>query len=117
MAVSGPDLSRGVSWAGLALGPFAWGSTLQANYAFADWQCAHGFSVTPWISVAGLLLAALGAGLSYRAMRAVDAGPPPPRTLDTRRFLATIGLYAALIFLVINGLQGVASLIFTGCER
>jgi hypothetical protein len=108
---------RGLSWGGLALGPFAWATTLQANYALADWQCAHGIPATPWISLAGMLVAALGAALSYRALSASDGGPPPPEAVRLRRFVALIGSLCALLFVLVNGLQLLASLIFTGCER
>jgi hypothetical protein len=102
---------RGISWAGLAAGPAAWGAALQVSYAFADWQCAHGSRPTPWMLVVALVVAIAGAGLSWPAW-AQGGG-----STGTRRFVAALSLMTALLFALVIALQLVAALVFTGCER
>jgi len=105
------SIGRGVAWAGLVAGPTAWGIAFQAGYALADLQCAHGIRPTPWLFAAAIILALLGAVLSWRAFASeLDAA-------GTRRFLAGVSALAALLFAAVIALQLVATLIFTGCEQ
>jgi hypothetical protein len=115
--VASRSLSQGISWMGLVLGPGSWGAALEANFAFADFQCAHGVYPTPWISFAAAAVALVGAAISERARRSPEGGSSPPERIDTRRFVAGLSVGTALIFALVNVMQGGAALIFTGCER
>jgi len=113
---SATGLQAGVPWAGLAAGPAAWAVSTQLNYALASWACARGAALV----VAGLallfVLAALGGGLlSWRAWRAT---PAAPREEGGRphHFLAAIGILTAVLFALVILMQGVAGLVFSGCE-
>jgi len=110
-------LTRGISWAGLVSGPLSWVISTQANYALVELQCANGMGLTHWVAFAAALIAALGACLSLPAWLSAEKPPAPPHRLQTRRFVAAIGFGAGLLFALITVMQGVAAVIFTGCER
>jgi len=104
--------------AGLISGPLAWGASMQLNYSLASWQCAAGARPTPWISLLAVPFALAGAYLSWRAFAAVTGeADGSAYRLHTRRFLAVLGIAAAVLFALIILLQAFAGFVFTGCER
>jgi hypothetical protein len=105
---------HGVSWAGLVSGPGAWALSTQLNYALVPWDCPRQLGIVPWTAALLVLFALAGGALSWQAVRRPDAAARPART---ERFIALIGLGAALLFALIVALQGSAALVFSGCER
>jgi hypothetical protein len=105
---------HGLSWAGLLSGPGAWALSTQLNYALVPWDCPRQLGIVTWTALLLVLLALSGGALSWRAFRWPDVAARPVRT---ERFIALLGLGAALLFALIVALQGSAGLVFTGCER
>ena len=105
---------HGLSWAGLLSGPGAWALSTQLNYALVPWDCPRQLGVVPWTALLLVLFALGGGALSWRALRRPDIVARPERTA---RFIALLGIWAALLFALIVALQGSAGLVFTGCER
>jgi hypothetical protein len=106
----------GISWAGLAAGPFAWAVSFQLNYSIAHWQCVAKSHPAPLFSLLALLVAAGGAVLSWRAWQVPDHGTGPPMAAHARRFLAGASAGIGALFALVILLQLVAGLVFGGCE-
>ena len=110
---------NGIDWAGLALGPAAWGLSTQANYSLAGLSCAAPFSPIPPFAFLLVLIALAGAAISGRAWYVAGAR----RSIllqDNGRpasFLALLSMLIALLFAAVILMQGAAGLILTGCER
>ncbi|KGM31157.1 hypothetical protein P409_28845 [Inquilinus limosus MP06] len=105
---------HGLSWAGLLSGPGAWALSTQLNYALVPWDCPRQLGIVPWAALVLVLASLAGGVLSWRALRRPDV---TMRAARTERFIALIGVGAALLFALIVALQGSAGLVFTGCER
>ncbi|MGT2466763.1 hypothetical protein ACVOMV_19780 [Mesorhizobium atlanticum] len=59
----------------------------------------------------------LGGALSWRAKRQGGAAFKPERTRGTERFVADLGILAALLFALVIIMQGSAALILDECLR
>ena len=108
-----------VPWAGLAVGPAAWGLNTQLNYSLAPWSCGHSFNVIAPISAVLAIAAVAGAFVSWRAWMTIpaQASIEAPESAQPHRFLAGIGLGLCALFGVVIAMQGLASLILSGCAR
>ena len=67
--------SRGIAWAGLALGPAAWALNQLGSYAAVPWICAHRINLAPILAVAFALVALAGSFISWRSYQ-VEPEPP-----------------------------------------
>ncbi|MEA2936474.1 MAG: hypothetical protein QOD74_3120 [Variibacter sp.] len=112
-------LTHGVSWAGLALGPFAWALSTQANYAWAPWACTFNVNAVPFVAAGLALLSFAGAALSWLAWRRHDGSgmPIPEQDGHPRNFLSGIGVGCGVLFGLVVVLQGMAALIIDPCLR
>jgi hypothetical protein len=110
-------LHVGTSWGGLFAGPLAWAVSTQLNYVLAPWGCAHDLRIVPAVAVVLAVLALAGGALSWRAYTCGGASFKAERDVRTERFVAMLGIMAALLFALVILMQGAAALILNGCER
>ena len=100
-----------LAWSGLVSGPAASAISTQTNYALVLWQCSeHAHSIS-WIAFALVLTALAGGFLSLHTWRNAESDE------GGLRLAAAIGTLAGFLFAAVIVLQGMAALIFTGCER
>jgi hypothetical protein len=105
-------------WAGVALGPLAWGINLQGVYTFAHFSCEKTRLSGAILSAVLIVVALLGTAISARAVRRgagaewADAQGGGPRT-----FLAWVGVGTGVLFALVIANQLAASLIISPCLR
>jgi hypothetical protein len=109
-------LRLGTSWGGLLSGPLAWALSTQLNYALVPWQCNRQVPVVFPLALLLAVFSLLGGALSWRAKRQGSAFKPE-RTRATERFVADLGILAALLFALVIVMQGSAALILDECLR
>ena len=105
--------------AGLFIGAYAWGMSTVLGPAYADQNCAMRMMISGGLAIAGLVLVIVGALLSWRSSRllqAISVSPAMPAR-DARIFLARISIMAAGIFALALLYQLAAAIVFNGCER
>jgi hypothetical protein len=110
-------LRLGTSWGGLLSGPLAWAISTQLNYALVHWQCNRQVQLVLPVALLLAVFSLLGGALSWRAKRQGGAAFKPERTRDTERFVADLGMLAALLFALVIIMQGSAALILDECLR
>ena len=112
-------LERGLPSAGLYAGPAAWFVSTQGNYALVPWVCANKAPVIPVLAAALVALSLFGGFLSWRAYASASPVPQPDATGSGRphRFVAAVGVMMAVLFALVIVVQGVAGVVFNGCER
>jgi hypothetical protein len=112
-------LDKGLPSAGLYAGPAAWFISTQANYSLVPWMCAHKVPVIPILAASLVIVSLFGGFLSWRAFSRAGPLPPPDATGAGRphRFVATVGMMMAVLFGLVIAVQGVAGIVFNGCER
>jgi hypothetical protein len=110
---------EGVSSAGLFAGSSAWAISTELNYALVSWICSAGMPwITPALTVLLLMRSLFGGLLSWRAWMNSPAEPVLSSSVaQPRRFLAGISVLSAVLFALVIATQGLAGLIFHGCER
>lgn len=105
--------------AGLFIGGFAWTMSTVLGPAYADQTCAKRMMISGGLAIAALVLVVIGALLSWRSSRllqAINVAPAMPAR-SARIFFARVSLMAAGLFALAILYQLIASGIFNGCER
>jgi hypothetical protein len=104
---------------GLLVGASAWAISTQLGYSLVSRNCDLAAGVIPLIAAICLAMAIIGGALSLPTWHADERQTVQAGGGDTRPrgFFAVISVLAALIFLLAILLQGVASLIVSGCQR
>jgi hypothetical protein len=116
-------------WYGVLGGAVAWAAHLLVGWGMDELACAAGSdrvaALPLWqaVGLAVLIPALLTAGslvvavlVWRRTARAQRAGAGD-RSYDRARMLATVGIWADLLFLAIIVLGGIAVLVFPPCQR
>lgn len=106
---------RFAPWAGLVAGLIAWFVNQQAGVLLVPWNCALG-QPTPvlLLGLSALLLAGVGLLVSWRALR---SGDEAAASSADRRFISTLSIGLAGLFMLTILAQILAALLLTGCER
>ena len=103
-----PDLSELRPWAGLVAGMLAAGGQHQLVSDALHFDCRLGDG-NLFVGLAALALIALGAWISWRALRA------HPASGSARRFVAQMSLMAAALFALLVLWQTMAGFILPSC--
>lgn len=110
--------SRLLYWAGVALGPLAWGINLQGVYVLAHFPCESTRISGAILSGVLAVVALAGTAISARAVRRgagaewADAQGGGPRT-----FMAWLGVGSGVLFALVIANQLAASLMISPCLR
>ncbi len=105
-------------WAGVGLGPLAWGINLQGVYAFAHFSCENTRFSGVILSAILVIISLSGTAISARAVRRsagaewTDAQGGRPRT-----FLAWLGVGTGVLFALVIANQLAASVMISPCLR
>ena len=100
--------------AGLLIAPLAWAIGTQLGEILPYLDCQHQAQSSAIAAFSGMLLACLAAIMSWRSTsraRMADS------LTATSGFLGALSALSALIFGFALFLQGIASLVLSGCER
>ena len=105
-------------WAGVALGPLAWGINLQGVYTLAHFSCETTRVSGTIVSVVLAIVALAGTAISARAVRRsasaewldVQGGGP-------RSFMFSLGVGMGALFALVIANQLAASLLISPCLR
>src|ERR1700712_4454083 len=104
----------GAVLAGLLIAPALWAMNMQLGQILPYVDCARQSRLSAFISFIAAAAAILGAAISWRwAHRARMAA----RLTATSSFLAWLSALSALNFAFALSLQGIASLVLSGCEQ
>jgi len=110
--------SRLLYWAGVALGPLAWGINLQGIYALAHFSCETTRTSGTIMSTVLAVVALAGTVISARAVGRdagtewADAQGGSPQT-----FMAWLGVGSGILFSLVIANQLAASLMISPCLR
>ena len=110
--------SKLLYWAGVALGPAAWATNLQAAYAITHFACQNTASSRLVIGAILMLVALAGSLLSARAIYRgagsewTDAQGGGPRT-----FMAWLGVGSGVLFALVIANQLMAASMVNSCLR
>lgn len=116
--IEAQKLARLLYWAGIALGPVAWGLNLQGIYVLAHFSCettrVSGTIVSVMLAVVALAGTAISACAVRRSARSewADAQGGGPRT-----FMAWLGVGIGALFTLVIANQLAASLMISPCLR
>jgi hypothetical protein len=104
---------------GLLVGAGAWAISTQLNYSLVSISCESAAGVVPLIATICLVMAIAGGALSLPPWPALGelAGQNGGADPRPRRFFSIISILAVFVFALAILLQGVASLIVSGCQR
>ena len=100
--------------AGLLIAPAVWAVNMQLGEILPNIDCIHQSRWSAIISFVGATAAVFAGAISWRwADRARFAAP----LTATSGFVASLGALATLVFAFALSMQGIASLVLSGCER
>ncbi|MCP3402085.1 MULTISPECIES: hypothetical protein [unclassified Bradyrhizobium] len=110
--------TRLLYWAGVALGPLAWGINLQGVYALAHFSCETTRLSGTIMSSVLAVVALAGTAISARAVRrGVAAQWSDTQGGGPRTFMAWLGVGSGVLFALVIANQLAASLMISPCLR
>jgi uncharacterized membrane protein len=105
-------------WAGVALGPAAWATNLQAAYAITHFACHNTASSGLVIGIILILVSLTGSLLSARAIyRGAAAEWADARGGGPRTFMAWLGVGSGVLFALVIANQLIAASTVNSCLR
>jgi hypothetical protein len=105
-------------WAGVALGPLAWGINLQGVYVIAHFSCERTQLSGTILSAILALVAFAGTAISARAVhRSAGAEWSDAEGGGPRTFMAWLGVGTGVLFALVITNQLAASLMISPCLR
>jgi hypothetical protein len=110
--------TRLVYWAGVALGPLAWGINVQGVYTFAHFTCEKARLAGAILSAILVIISLAGTAISARAVtRSAVAEWMDPQGSGPRTFIAWLGVGTGVLFALVIANQLAASLMIAPCLR
>jgi ABC-type multidrug transport system permease subunit len=100
--------------AGLLIGATAWALNTQLGQILPYVDCRNQSHWSATVSFMGLATACLAGAISWRWVNQAHFATP---LTAASTFIASLGALSALIFAFALSLQGIASLVLSGCER
>jgi hypothetical protein len=100
-------------WAGLWVAPLVWAVNMQLGQILPYVDCNSQLHTSAVVSLIGATIAALSGLASWRSARKSSAH----EFGETASFAGMLSSLAALVFTFALVLQGIASMVLTGCER
>jgi hypothetical protein len=105
-------------WAGIVLGPIAWAFDLQLSYALTYKACSTGkYFILYIVSFSTMIVALGGALISYSVLVRARAGEDEGgHGRDRAHFMARMGLYLSLAFVIVIIAQAVPRFMLSPCD-
>ena len=105
-------------WAGFFAGPVCWFAQQELALWLLPADCGKRWWISPSISALFAIIVAIAALLASRSARRLPA-PAEGAGFAARRtrFIALLGTISPLFFLAAIAWQGIAGLVYSGCER
>jgi hypothetical protein len=100
---------------GVWLAALAWAINMELGQLLPDMECRGQLRLSVIASFAGAALAVIAAIVSWRSAPRPDAEIGEPR--ETFTFIAMTSALSGLVFSFALGMQGIATLVLSGCER
>jgi predicted DNA-binding transcriptional regulator AlpA len=100
--------------AGLLIASTVWAINMQLGQILPYTDCARQSRWSAIISLIGVAVAIFASAISWRWTK---QGQIPAPLTATSRFVAWLSALSALIFAFALSMQGIASLVLSGCER
>jgi energy-converting hydrogenase Eha subunit A len=100
--------------AGLLIASSAWALNTQLGEILPYLDCQHQARFSATVSFVALLITCGAAAMSWRAGRRAQTAAP---LTATSGFIGAMSALSALIFAFALSMQGIASLVLSGCER
>jgi hypothetical protein len=101
-------------WAGLWFASMIWAVNMQLGQILPDVDCRSPLHISAIISLAGAALTALSGVASWSCAPRPGVASAPAHTID---FARSVSALSACLFTFALAMQGMASLVLTGCER
>jgi hypothetical protein len=102
-------------WAGLWVAPLVWAANMQLGQILPYADCRSQLHASALASMTAATIAALSGLSSWRSARSASADADV--SSETVSFAGTLSSLAALVFTFALVMQGIASMVLTGCER
>jgi hypothetical protein len=102
-------------WAGLWVAPLVWAANMQLGQILPYADCRSQLHGSALASMIAATIAALSGLASWRSARSASADADVSG--ETVSFAGTLSSLAALVFTFALVMQGIASMVLTGCER
>ncbi|MCP3442286.1 hypothetical protein [Bradyrhizobium sp. CCGUVB14] len=101
-------------WAGLWFASMIWAVNMQLGQIVPDADCRSPLHISAITSLAGAALTALSGVASWSGAASPAVANAPAHTIE---FARAVSALSAGLFTFALAMQGVASLVLTGCER